>query len=320
LSQNKKRGGAVKQDVWPRIAVMGAGAVGSYFGGMLARAGAPVTLIGRARHVEAIRRDGLLLESLHFRQQIPIAAVSDVSAVRDADIVLFCVKAYDTEAAAQALAPRLRSGTLVLSLQNGVDNVERIRSAAKIEAIPAVVYVAVAISAPGRIRHSGRGDLIIGELADSARRQDLSAIPATFERAAIPCRISGNIEADLWTKMIMNCAYNAISALGRSQYGPIVENPWTRGVMTQVTEEAIAVACAAGVQFPEGVVEAVLKLAETMSGATSSTAQDIARGSRTEIDSLNGYVVRLGAQLGVAAPVNQTLHGLVKLLEESTRV
>ena len=310
----------MEQDVWPRVAVMGAGAVGCYFGGMLARAGAPVTLIGRARHMEAIQRDGLLLETLHFRQQIPIAASSDVSAARDADIVLFCVKAYDTEEAAQALEPHLRSGALVLSLQNGVDNVERIRSAAKIEAIPAVVYVAVATSAPARIRHSGRGDLIIGDLPGGVRRYDLSSIAATFERASIPCRVSGNIEADLWTKMIMNCAYNAISALGRSQYGPIVQNPWTRGVMAQVTEEAIAVACAAGVQLPEGVVEAVLKLADAMSGATSSTAQDIARGSRTEIDSLNGYVVRLGARLGMATPVNQTLHGLVKLLEESTKM
>ena len=309
----------MEPDVWPRIAVMGAGAVGCYFGGMLARAGAPVTLIGRARPVEAIQRDGLFLQSQHFRQQISIGASSDVSAARDADIVLFCVKTYDTEEAAQTLASHLRSDALVLSLQNGVDNVERIRSAAKIDVIPAVVYVAVAISEPGRIRHSGRGDLIIGELPESVRQHELSAIAAIFERAAIPCRISENIEADLWTKMIINCAYNAISALGRSQYGPIVQNPWARGVMTQVTEEAIAVACAAGVRLPEGVVEAVLKLVETMSGATSSTAQDIARGSRTEIDSLNGYVVRLGARLGVSTPVNQTLHGLVKLLEESTR-
>jgi len=309
----------VERGVWPRIAVMGAGAVGCYFGGMLARAGAPVTLISRARHVEALQRDGLLVETLHFRQQIPIAASSDVRAAQDADIVLFCVKAYDTAEAAHALAPHLRSGALVLSLQNGVDNADRIRSAAKIEAIPAVVYVAVATSAPARIRHSGRGDLIIGELPGGVGKHDLSVIAAIFERASIPCLVSGNIEADLWTKMIMNCAYNAISALGRSQYGPIVQNPWTRDVMTRVTEEAIAVACAAGVRLPEGVVEAVLKLADTMSQATSSTAQDIARGSRTEIDSLNGYVVRLGAQLGIATSVNQTLHGLVKLLEESTK-
>src|SRR5690242_15248278 len=162
----------MEQDVWPRIAVMGAGAVGCYFGGMLARAGAPVTLIGRPKHVEAIRRNGLFIESLQFRQQIPIAATNDVSAARDADIVLFCVKSYDTEEAAQTLAPHLGSGALVLSLQNGVDNAERIQAAAKIEAVPAVVYVAVASAEPGRIRHSGRGDLIIGELPGSGCRRN----------------------------------------------------------------------------------------------------------------------------------------------------
>jgi 2-dehydropantoate 2-reductase len=321
----------VDDNAWPRIAVMGAGAVGSYFGGMLARAGAAVTLIGRPRHVEAIQRNGLFLESPHFQEQVSVAASSDVSAARDADIVLFCVKTYDTEIAAQSLASHLAPGAIVVSLQNGVDNVERIRAAARIDAIPAVVYVAVAMAAPGRIRHSGRGDLIIGHLppsdqsgdrgqAGDREAHDLPAIAATFERAGIPCRVSDNVEADLWTKMIMNCAYNAISALGRSQYGALVRNPWTREVMARVTEEAVGVAAAAGVQLPElDMVEQVFKLAETMSGATSSTAQDIARGNRTEIDSLNGYIVRRGAQLDVATPVNQTLHALVKLLEQSTK-
>jgi 2-dehydropantoate 2-reductase len=120
--------------------------------------------------------------------------------------------------------------------------------------------------------------------------------------------------------MIMNCAYNAISALGRAQYARLVSNPWTRELMKHVTEEAVAIARAAGVRLPEGdLVEAVWKLADTMSGATSSTAQDIARGNRTEIDSLNGYLVRRGVELGVATPVNQTLHALVKLLEESSQ-
>ncbi len=306
------------QELWPRIAVMGAGAVGCYFGGMLARAGAPVTLIGRAHHVDAINRNGLFLDTIHFQQQIPIAASTDVSATRDADIVLFCVKTFATEEAAKSLAAHLAPGAVVISLQNGVDNVERMHSAAHIRAIPAVVYVAVAMSAPGRVKHSGRGDLIVGHLLEDGRQPDLASLSEFFTRADIPCRVSGNIEADLWTKMIMNCAYNAISALGRARYGRLVSNPWTRDLMRRVTEEAVAIARAGGVRLPDvNMVEAVWKLAETMSEATSSTAQDIARGNRTEIDSLNGYLVRRGAQLGVPTPVNQTLHALVKLLEES---
>jgi 2-dehydropantoate 2-reductase len=116
----------------------------------------------------------------------------------------------------------------------------------------------------------------------------------------------------------MNCAYNAISALSRSRYGRMVRSPWTRELMRQVIEEVVAVGRAAGVRFPDvNLVEAGLTLAETMPNAISSTAQDLARGKRTEIDSLNGYVARRGAELGVATPVNQTLHALVKLLEEA---
>jgi 2-dehydropantoate 2-reductase len=307
--------------VGPRIAVFGAGAVGSYYGGMLARAGAPVTLVGRAPHVEAIKSKGLFLDTANFKEQIRVSASTDMGALGDAEIVLFCVKTFDTEVAAKSLRRHLAPGALLISLQNGVDNVERIRTSAKIQAIPAVVYVAVAMTAPGRIRHSGRGDLIIGEMPAAGQKNpeehDLQMIANLFVRAGIPCSVSQNIDADLWVKMIMNCAYNAVSALGRAKYGRVVHNPWTRDVMTRVTEEAVAVARASGVRLPESdMAAAVLKLADTMSEATSSTAQDIARGNRTEIDSLNGYIVRRGTQLGIATPVNQTLHALVKLLED----
>ncbi|MBZ5592540.1 MAG: 2-dehydropantoate 2-reductase [Acidobacteriia bacterium] len=297
---------------------MGAGAVGCYFGGMLARAGADVTLIGRPHHVEAIARDGLFLDTLHFQQQVRVSASTDLNAAHQAGIVLFCVKTFDTEDAAKSLAAHLAPGAAVVSLQNGVDNVERMRSAAGIDAVPAVVYVAVAMTAPGRVKHSGRGDLIIGDFFGGGR--DLESLAAVFTHAGVPCRVSNNIAGDLWTKMIINCAYNAISALGRAKYARLVANPWTRELMKQVTEEAVAIARASGVRLPEAdMVDAVWKLAETMSGATSSTAQDIARGNRTEIDALNGYLVRRGAQLGVPTPVNQTLHALVKLLEESAQ-
>lgn len=312
----------VQQKLGPHIAVLGAGAVGSYYGGMLARAGVPVTLIGRAPHVEAIKAKGLFLDTASFQEQIHISASTDLDAVRDAAIVLFCVKTFDTEEAAKSLMRHLAPGSLLISLQNGVDNVERIRSAAKIQAVAAVVYVGVAMTAPGRIRHSGRGDLIIGKILGTGKQtpqeHDLEMVAKLFVRAGVPCRVSQNIEGDLWVKMIMNCAYNAISALGRAKYGRLVSNPWSRDLMTKVTVEAVAVAHASGVKLPEwDMAAAVLKLADTMRDATSSTAQDIARGNRTEIDSLNGYIVRRGTQLGIPAPVNQTLHALVKLLEDS---
>jgi 2-dehydropantoate 2-reductase len=288
---------------------------------MLARAGAPVVLIGRAPHVEAINRDGLFIDSLHFKESVSVSASTELAAVRGRDIVLFSVKTVDTESVAKLLAPYLAPDTIVVSLQNGVDNVERIDFAAGIHAIPAVVYIAAEMARLGRVKHSGRGDLIIGDPSPShhVSKSDLSKIAGTFTRAGIPCRISDNITVELWEKLIMNCAYNALSALTRAKYGLIVRNPGTVEVMKLLVNEAVAVGNAAGVRLSgDNMFAAVLKLgSEAIPEATSSTAQDIARGKPTEIDSLNGFLVRRGAELIVPTPINETLYSLVKLLEQA---
>jgi len=186
---------------------MGTGAVGGYFGGMLARAGMDVTFIARPATAEIIAQRGLFIDSPNFQETIRAAASSDVADVRGADLILFCVKTTDTDSVAKAIAPYLGPKTVVLSLQNGVDNSERIR-AAGLKALPAVVFVAASVPEPGRIKHSERGDLAIGgELSDAP---ELARIAATFVKAGVPCRVSENIAADLWTKFVFNCALNAI--------------------------------------------------------------------------------------------------------------
>ncbi|MBI1738885.1 MAG: ketopantoate reductase family protein [Acidobacteria bacterium] len=299
---------------WPRVAVFGAGAVGCYFGGMLARAGAPVTLIGRPEHVEAIQRDGLFMDSIRFQESVAVSATTDTAAARDAAIVLFCVKTLDADDSARSLAPHLSPDAIVVSLQNGVDNIERIRAASGIVALPSVVYVAAAMSGPGRIKHSGRGDLVLGRSPqDSAQR-----VVDCFTRAGVPCRISENIDGDLWAKLVWNCAGNAITALGRASYGQIAQSELALQVFLTAANETMAVARAAGIRLPPvDLAHANVKLARDLGNATSSTAQDVQRGKRTEIDSLNGYVVRRGAELGVPTPVNSTLTALIKLLENS---
>ena len=309
-------------NAWPRLAVFGAGAVGCYFGGMLARAGAPVTLIGRPAHVEAIRRAGLFIESIHFQEHVRVEAATDVSAVREAGIVLFCVKTLDNESAAREIAPHLAPGAVVVSLQNGVDNVGRIRAATGIEALPSVVYVAAAMAGPGHIKHSGRGQLVFGVLRSSpnpaGQREQIAQLADLFHRAGVPCRISENLEGDLWVKLILNCAGNSVTAIGRTSYGQVSRNEFARKVMAAAAEEGIAVARATGVELPDvDLVATGLKFAADLGDATSSTAQDILRGKRTEIESLNGYIARRGAELGVPTPVNFTLYGLIRLLEES---
>ena len=299
-----------------RVVIVGAGAVGCYFGGMLARVGVPVTLIGRATHIDVIRRDGVFIDRSDFQDYIRVDGSTDIRAVAQGTIVLLCVKTVDTETAAAAIVPHLGAGSLLISFQNGVDNVERIERATGIHAIPAVVYVAAAMSGPGRVKHSGRGDLVIG---DSGRRTDLERVAQLFETARIPCRIADDIAAELWTKLVLNCAYNAISAVTQARYGLIANNPTARQVMEELVKEVLDVARAAGIALKdrELVTAAALKFGDTMANATSSTAQDLARGRPTEIDSLNGYISRRGKELGVPTPVNTTLYTLVKLLENS---
>jgi 2-dehydropantoate 2-reductase len=303
-----------------RIAVVGAGAVGSWFGGRLAAAGEDVVLFARAAHVEAVERDGLAIESAKGVETIRVRATTDVAAaVRDARIVLVTVKTLDTEDVARRIAPHVAAGASVLSLQNGVDNVERIRRAApELAVFPAVVYVAVAMTAPGRIRHSGRGDLTIGDLAPGVpdARARLDAIAATFQRGGVSCTVSDDIARDLWAKMVMNCAYNAVSALTGKRYGAMVEDAAAREWMAQAGLETVAVARAKGTVLDEReMLAAVWRLAAAVPEATSSTAQDLARSRRTEIDSLNGYVAREGERIGVPTPVNRLLAERVRAAE-----
>ena len=301
---------------WPKIAVAGAGAVGGYFGGLLARAGAPVVMIGRPAFVSAIKKNGgLFLDTVQFQESVKVEASEELSAARGAEIVLFCVKTTDNASTARTLAPLLAPGALVLSLQNGVDNVEQIRTAARIEALPTVVYVAASVPEPGRVKHVGRGDLVVGP-----ENEKTKSVAALFARAGVGCRISENIEGELWTKLIWNCALNAVSALGRAKYGQIGASPDARKVLESLVDEVLAVARAAnvhlpGLEDPKAAYAGAFRIATQMAETYSSTAQDMQRGKRTEIDSLNGFIARRGAELGVPTPVNQAMYALVKLAE-----
>jgi 2-dehydropantoate 2-reductase len=294
-----------------RVAVLGAGAVGCFFGGMLARAGHRVTLIGRPRHVEAFRNSGLHFEGLKFDERIAVEASTDAAAVRGARLVLFCVKSIDTGEAAAQIAPFLDADAIVVNLQNGVDNVERIRERISQPVVPAVVYVATEMAGPGHLKHHGRGDLVIGPN---------ERVKAWFESAGVPTVISDNIAGELWAKLVVNCAYNALSAITQLPYGKLIDGPGIRDTMRDVVEETLAVAKASGVTMAPGMLAKTYGIAAAMPTQLSSTAQDLARGKPTEIDHLNGYVVRCGEALGVPTPANQVLHALVKLLESRKTV
>lgn len=301
------------------VAVLGAGAVGCFYGGMLARAGHEVTLIGRPAHVEAFRSQGLRFEGLKFDERIPVRASTEARAVRGARMVLFCVKSTDTETAAAQMAPHLDANALVVNLQNGVDNTERIQPRIAQPVIPAVVYVATEMAGPGHLKHHGRGDLVIGELGAKLPAGTLEQVQRWFHAADVPVAISDNVAGELWAKLVVNCAYNALSAITQLPYGKMIEGPGIREVMRDVVEETLALATASGVAMAPGMLERTYAIARAMPTQYSSTAQDLARGKPTEIEHLNGFVARRGAALGVATPANRALAALVRLLEAKAR-
>lgn len=296
-----------------RVAVFGAGAVGCFYGGMLARAGHRVTLIGRPQHVQVFAAQGLRMQTLAFDETVKLAASTDAAAVAGADLVLFAVKSPDTESAGEQMRPHLAPGALVLCLQNGVDNAERLRAVLPgVHVAAAVVYVATEMAGPGHLRHHGRGELVIEPSPRSA------AVAQALIAAGVPTEVSDNVRGALWAKLILNCAYNALSAVGRIAYGELVQRPGVRDVMRDVVAECRAVAAADGVTIPGDVDLAVRRIAETMPSQYSSTAQDLMRGKPSEIDHLNGYVVRRGEALGVPTPSNRVLWAVVKLVEGRT--
>jgi 2-dehydropantoate 2-reductase len=290
---------------------------------MLARAGHKVTLIGRPAHVEATQRDGLKLDlaSAPATEIVRLGASSDLSCLQSADLVLFCVKSTDSASVARQMAPNLAPHALIMSLQNGVENSALIAQQVPHAVIPCVVYVATEIPAPGCVKHHGRGDLVIGTMQTSRLsepQKTLQEIVELFGSAQVPVQISQNVMVELWSKLLINCAFNAISGLAQIQYEKLAALESVRSTQTALVKEVIAVALADGIHLSEPVaLEAVAKISVTMGGQKSSTAQDMARSKPSEIDHLNGFIVRRGQALGVATPVNQALFALVKLVEST---
>ena len=290
---------------------MGAGAVGMYFGGMLARAGHDVTLIARPQHVEAIEREGLHMDTKTFDERVAVRASSDPSAVKGAQLVLFSVKSADTESAGEQIKPFVGKESVVLCLQNGVDNDVRLRGVlSQPEVVAAVVYVGAEMAGPGHVKHHGRGDLSLDPV------RNIPDLAKAFVAAGVPTEVSDNVRGALWLKLVLNCAYNAISAIAQKPYGETVPGVGIPDVMRDVIDECLAIAKAEGVTITGDIDAAVRSIYATIPQQYASTAQDIMRGKPTEIDYLNGYVVQRGKALGIKTPANQALWALVKLIEK----
>ena len=290
-----------------RIAVMGAGAVGCYVGAMLARAGEQVTLIGRPALQQAVSADGLRLEKDGVVETTPARATTDPAAVAGCDLVFIAVKSADTATAARAIAPHLDTITTIVSLQNGISNAAILTRELGRPTLPCVVYVAVDMATPGHVTHRGGGRLLLGDgtgASTTAKRLNAAQIPTT---------ISPDVETALWTKLAINCALNALSALTRQPYAILRDHPDTTATFAAILAECTAVARASGITLPDDILDQVLHITHTMPNQLSSTAQDLIAGKPTEIDHLNGEIARRADALNIPAPLNHALALMVTL-------
>jgi 2-dehydropantoate 2-reductase len=296
-----------------KIGIMGAGAVGCFHGAMLARAGRDVVLVGRPTFVEAVAAHGLRLEALSFDETVTVTGATDASALAGCDLVLVCVKSADTEDAGRQMLPHLAADATILSLQNGVDNAERLSAVLGRAVVPAAIYVAVGMDGPNHVRHEGRGEIVMGPCPAQ------EAVAELFRGAGVPVTISEAVREILWSKLVVNCCYNALSAVADMPYAALVADPSVPPLMVDLRAECVAVAAALGITLTNPTDAEVLDLARLMPGQYSSTCQDLRRGKPSEIDHLNGVVIREGERLGIPTPANRAVHAMVKLLEARAR-
>jgi 2-dehydropantoate 2-reductase len=298
-----------------RIVVVGAGGTGGYFGGLLTRAGQDVTFIARGTQLEALRTRGLTLESrLAGTFTVPVQVTDTPSEVAPVDLILFCVKTYDTDAAAESVRPLIRPDTMLLSLQNGIDNEERIaRAAEHTSEIGAVAYVSSAIKAPGVVAQTaGPGKIILGELhrGASARTERLRDV---LQRAGITAEVHPDIRVIIWQKFLFICAFSGVTTVTRLPIGTILADPMTHGLFRGTSEEVEAVARASGIDLPADCVEQALTTAAAVEPwGRGSLYHDLAGGRRLELESLNGEVVRRGREHGIETPLNFAIYAALR--------
>jgi 2-dehydropantoate 2-reductase len=303
-----------------RIAVVGAGAVGSYFGAQLAGAGHDVAFLARGKHLATMRREGLRIDSpggrLHVRNSL---FTSEAKEVGIADLILLCVKSYDTETAAQAAAAMIGERTIILSLQNGVDNPEKIiRLWGSHRTLAGVVYIGAQVSAPGVITHSAAGRIIFGQLDGNIDRP-AKWVEETLAAAAIPCEISTSIQRVQWTKLLWNAPFCAISCLTRATVKEIVEFDSLRQLALDCMAEVQAAARTRGVELGAELFDETLTFSRSLGEFKPSMLQDLEAGKPLEYEAFNGIVVQLLHHAGRAAATNQFFYGTLKYLDKKIR-
>jgi len=307
-----------------KIGIVGAGAMGGLFAGMLTRAGQDVWLIdNHKQRAEKINREGLIieaskaLESREPKQEIiKIKVTTELSNAGSCDLVILFVKAYDTEKATRNSLPLTGKKTVWLTLQNGLGNIERMgKIVGKDRMVGGITYQGATVLEVGRIRHAGCGKTVIGEIGGRVSER-IKSISDIFNQAGIDTEISDNIEGVLWGKLLINAVINPLTAITRVRNGQLLESPFLKETMNLIVEEAMRVPLKKGIRLPyQKVFEKVEESCQTSRDNISSMLQDILRKKRTEIDFINGAIVSEAEKIGIPTPLNRALWNIVKFLE-----
>jgi 2-dehydropantoate 2-reductase len=307
-----------------RVAVVGAGGIGSYFGGRLAHTGDDIHLLARGRRLRAIRDNGLRISGVRGEFAVALPATDDPADIGPCDIVLFCVKSYDTEGAVDLLPPLLHATTAVVSLQNGVDNEEKI--AARIgpgRVLGGVSFILAHIAEPGVIEQTGTVlRTVFGEL-DGSRSERAEQLLAEFQGAGIDSDLTDDIQAVLWDKYAYLCALAGLTAATRLPIGELLRVPESRELFRRMIAEVAEVALAEGVMLDDDIVDQKTAFSEQLEPESfSSLHHDLVTGHRLELDALHGELTRRAARHGISVPVSETIYALLRpweIAHERTR-
>ena len=304
-----------------KTVIIGAGAMGSLFGGLLTLSGEDVWLVSTGKeHVDTMRSVGLTIEKGEKLQIIRVNATTDVTSLGKADLILFFVKTYQTEKAVSDSLVLQKESTIFLSLQNGLGNEEAIcKKVDRKRVILGVTGQGATYLGPGHIRHAGWGETQIGEL-EGGITERANQIAQMFQKAGISTRVSSKIQDLIWEKLLVNVGINALTALTGLKNGQLLDYPETVRLMEALVFEAVEVARRKGVRIEGNPIEKVKTVAEVTRENRSSMGQDFDHQRKTEIDAINGAVVREAERLGISVPFNQAITDLVKVIEKGFKV
>ncbi len=306
--------------------IIGVGGVGGYFGGKIANSGQKVTMVARGKHLKAIQEHGLHVKSI-FGDFVthPFFATDDITIVEKADLILICTKSWQVTEAAQLIKPILKEDTVVIPLQNGADNAEKLLSVLPAKhVIGGLCKIYSKVEAPGVISHFGHPpEIIFGELDPDSYRDKtkrLQKIKDVFDKAAFNNVISKDISVDIWTKFMFIATVSGLGALTRATIGEMYENPGTREILEQTATEIYQVGTAKGVSFPKDLVDQIMTfIGKQPYDSTASTQRDLMEGRPSELDNFNGFIVKEGKKLGIPTPTNTFIYSCLQPMEAKAR-